>query len=162
MAVVNISGDARGTVASVSNGLAQTPRVCRKHFTVGATDSATSTYYVGRVPSRGRPLMSSRIAWDDLASSGSPTLDIGLFAVNSNVTDDVDALNDGLDAATVSTVGGVPVIKDPNANSSKMFWEYVSGVTSDPGGDLDIKISLLDADVNVGGDLNIEIYYTID
>lgn len=163
MAVENLRGDIRGTSASVSNGLAQTPRVCRKHFSMTAAASATSTYYVGRVPANGRPLLSSRIVHDDLASTGSPTLDIGLFAVNSNVTDDDDALNDGIDVASAaSSDEGIPVVKDYAANCGKAFWEFVSGQTTNPGGDLDIYVTLKDADCNTGGDIYVEIQYVID
>lgn len=127
---------------------------------VGAADSATSTYLMARLPSNARILGQSRIYTDDLASAGAPTLDIGVFNLSgkSVITDDPDALNDGIDAATVTDTA---VIKDI-ANYGKRLWEHVASQTTDPLGDLDIKVSLVDADVNVGGTMTIELFYTLD
>lgn len=127
---------------------------------VGAADSATSTYLMARLPSNARLLGASKFYSDDLASSGAPTMDIGVFNVEgkSVITDDADALNDGIDVATASDTA---VIKDI-ANYGKFLWEHVSGQTTDPKGDLDIKLSLVDADVNVGGTVTVELFYTFD
>lgn len=163
MAVVNLYGtkidayyDPTTPPGAKIDGAAQGGklRVYTDTVEVGSADSATSTYTMARIPSNARILGLSKMYWDDLASAGAPTLDIGLFAVNSNITSDADALNDGLDAATAST--GSPVIKDI-ANYGKMAWEYVAGQTVDPGGMLDVKVSLLDAAVNVGGTLTLEL-----
>lgn len=127
---------------------------------VGAADSATSTYLMARIPSNARILGASKFYSDDLASSGAPTMDIGVFNVEgkTRITDDPDALNDGIDVATVTDT---TVIKDI-ANYGKRLWEHVNGQTEDPKGDLDIKLTLADADVNVGGTVTIELYYTLD
>lgn len=121
-------------------------------FRVEMTAAATqaSTYLIARVPSNARILPGSTVFWDDLASTGSPTLDIGLFAINSNITDDDDAINDGMDAATVNT-SGLAIMKTSVDMAGKKFYELVSGQTSDPGGMLDVKITLKDADCNTGG-----------
>ena len=126
---------------------------------VNSDDSATSTYDFGEIPSSARILGASTAYWDDLASTGAPTLDLGLFANDGNITDDDDALNDGLDAATAST--GTKVVKDL-ANYGKRAWELVSGQTTDPGGVLTVKATLKDAAVNVGGSLTVELWYAID
>jgi hypothetical protein len=126
---------------------------------VASTASATSVYTMARIPSNARIHGASRLALDDLASAGAPTLDIGLKAVNSNITTDADALTDGIDAATASA--GALVVKD-HANNGKMAWEYVSGQATDPGGFLDVIVSLLDADVNVGGDVSLLLFYSVD
>ena len=138
---------------------------------VGSANSATSIYSMARIPSNARIMGSSRLHHDDLASSGSPTLDIGVFALPSPsggvlqsqypgyITDDADALNDGIDAAA-SGGASVAVIKD-KANYGKQLWEFINGQTTDPKGLLDIKVSLLDADVNVGGTITLELHYTI-
>lgn len=127
---------------------------------VGAADSATSTYLVARLPSNARLLGRSRILTDDLASAGAPTLDIGVFnrTGKTDITDDPDALNDGIDAATVTDVA---VIKDI-ANYGKRLWEHVASQTEDPDAELEVKLSLVDADVNVGGTITIELFYTLD
>ena len=93
-------------------------------------------------------------------TTGSPTLDIGVFNSpgGTAITGDVDALNDGIDAATA---GNTRVVKNI-ANYGKRLWEFVNGQTTDPGGDLDIKITLDDADVNTGGTITIELLYSTD
>ena len=112
-----------------------------------------------RIPSNARILFPSTVAFDDLASSGSPTLDVGLKAVNANITTDVDALNDGINCYTAASTANV--VKDI-ANYGKRAWEYVSGQTTDPGGLLDVIVSLLDADANTGGTITLTLYYSVD
>lgn len=162
MAVVTLTATKRG-VAGVSSGhgLAASLKIVEGTVEVGSSDSANSTYTFFRIPTKARISMLSTIRWDDLASTGSPTLDIGLAAVNSNVTSDPDALNDGLDAAASGTPNAGYVIKDI-ANAGKKAWEFVNGVTSDPGGDLDVYVSLLDAAVNVGGTISLTLVYSLD
>lgn len=161
MAVVNLSATQRRVNAVSSHGLGGVMKTMTATVEVGAADSATSTYTFFRIPSNARILGSSREWHDDLASTGSPTLDFGLFAVNGNVTSDADALNDGIDAASANITTGLSLVKDI-ANYGKRAWEFVSGVTSDPGGALDLKVSLLDADVNVGGTVTVELHYAVD
>jgi hypothetical protein len=164
MAVVNLLG------SRIMTGLAAEPITFGSSNTsgevkcwvetveVGAADSATSTYLMARLPSHARILGQSRLYFDDLASAGSPTIDIGIFPTRTgDFTGDADALNDGLDAATVMSTG-TPVIKD-KANYGKRAWEFISGVTVDPVCDVYIKLSLLDADVNVGGTVTLELFY---
>lgn len=125
---------------------------------VTAGDSATSTYRMCRLPSNVRILGASSISWDDLASTGSPTIDIGVVNVADKkavITDDPDAINDGLDAA--ATASRASVIKTID-NYGKMVWEFVDGQTADPKGDLDIMLTLADADVNTGGTIVLELY----
>ena len=166
MAIVNLNG------ANLMTGLAADPREMAdpgfngavRNWTetveVGAADSDTSTYAIARLPSNARLLGASRIYTDDLASAGAPTLDIGVFNLSgqSTITDDDDAINAGIDAATVTDASFILGI----ANYGKKLYEYVSGQTEDPGGDLDITITLKDADVNVGGTITVEIFYTLD
>ncbi len=129
---------------------------------VGSADSANSTYEMARLPSNARILGASTISWDDLASANSPTLDIGVFNLEnaSNITNDADAINDGLDVATAATTKAA-FVKDI-ANYGKRLWEFVNGQTTDPKCTLSVKLSLLDAAVNVGGTVTVEIYYSTD
>ena len=167
MAIVNLNG------SLIMTGLAADPvvfgspgigngavRSWVETVEVGAADSDTSTYLMARLPSNARILGLSRIHTDDLASAGAPTLDIGVFnrTGKTDITDDPDALNDGIDAATVTDVA---VVKDI-VNNGIRLWEHVASQTEDPDVDLDIKISLVDADVNVGGTITLELYYTLD
>jgi hypothetical protein len=124
-----------------------------------AASASGSTVKVGRFPSNARISLHSDIYYDDLATSGSPTIDIGVGSVDSNITSDPDALNDGLNAS--SAASNARIVKDI-ANVGKQLWEYVNGQTSDPGGELDIYLSVKDAATNAAGTISTEIIYTID
>jgi hypothetical protein len=132
-----------------------------------ATRSVTArtngnTMKMVRLPSRARLHGLSRVNWDDLASTGSPTLDIGIAPVNdaaNAVTADPDALNDGLDLFTAA--GTALMIKD-HANYGKQVWEYVAGLTQDPNMEMDIYVSFVDAATNTTGDVTLEVYFSFD
>lgn len=126
---------------------------------VAAAAAAGTEYVMARIPAHARIHGLSRVAFDDLASSGSPTIDFGLKAVASNVTTDDDALNDGVDVAAAA--GTANVVKD-HANYGKMAWEYVSGQTTDPGGFLDVIITTKDAACNTGGTITMTLVYSVD
>lgn len=128
---------------------------------VTAGDSATSTYRLCRLPSNARLLGSSHISWDDLASTGAPTIDLGVVNVTdeTRITDDPDAINDGLDAAAAAAQ--TTVIKTID-NYGKKLYEFVSGQTADPKGDLEIMLTIADADVNTGGTIVAQFDVTFD
>lgn len=126
---------------------------------VTAAADANSIYTMMRIPSSARISGLSQIAFDDLASSGSPTLDIGLKAVDGNITTDPDALNDGINCYTAA--GTAKFVKDI-ANYGKEAWEYVNGVTSDPGGCFDVIVTLADAAANTGGTITATCVFTLD
>lgn len=160
MAVVNLTCTRRGPAEAHGHGLGGTVKCVPFTVEVGSADSATSTYLIpGDFSPDARVLGHSFIGWDDLASSGSPTLDIGVRSGTATVTADPDALNDGLDAATATP--STPIVKD-KANYGKRLWEFVNGVTARPNGTLRIYISLVDADVNVGGTISGELYLMFD
>ena len=125
---------------------------------LGASASGV-TVFLGRAPSNARLLPTGLIYNDDLATSGSPTLDIGVGSVDSNVTSDPDAINNGLalSAATTTTT----IMADP-ANAGKQLWEFVSGQTTDPGGLLDVYGSVKDAATTAAGTLTVELYGYFD
>lgn len=126
---------------------------------VAAAANADSRYTGFRLPTRARIHGgSSRLVWDDLASSGSPTLDIGIAPVDANVTLDEDAINDGLALSSAST--GSYFIKDA-ANWGKYLWE-VAGLSSDPGGFVDIILTIKDAAANDGGTISMTVCYTTE
>jgi hypothetical protein len=128
---------------------------------IAASDSS-STIDFGNIPSNARIAGCSRIYWDDLATSGSPTLDLGLFAVASNITDDDDAINDGLALSAVSTANvGAQVVKDI-ANFGLPAWDLVNGQTSDPGGELKIKGTVRDAATTATGTVTLDLYVYLD
>lgn len=124
-------------------------------------DSASSTYELARIPSNARILGLSKLSWDDLATTGSPTIDIGVYNIGTrtDITEDDDALNDGLDAATAAS--SASVVKDI-ANYGKRLWEYVNGQTSDPKCDLSIKAKIKDAAITEAGTITLELLYVTD
>lgn len=126
---------------------------------VAAAAAAGTEYVMARIPARARIHGLSRVQFDDLASSGSPTIDFGLKAVNSNITTDDDALNDGVDVAAAAAT--VNLIKD-HANNGKMAWEYVNGQTTEPEGFLDVIITTKDAACNTGGTVTLTLVYSVD
>lgn len=124
-----------------------------------AAYSSGATVFLGRVPSNARILPTGVIANDDLATSGSPTLDIGFGSVDSNVTSDPDALNNGLALSSATTT--TTVMADV-ANAGKQAWEFVSGQTSDPGGSLDVYATVKDAATTQAGTVTVELYGYFD
>lgn len=123
---------------------------------VAAAADAGSVYTAFRVPTNSRIHGLSEIAFDDLASTGSPTLDIGFAPVDANFTADDDALNDGIDVA--SAAGTARMVKDA-ANYGKTVWEFL-GLSSDPGGLADVTITIKDAATNTGGTLTATLAYS--
>jgi hypothetical protein len=124
-----------------------------------AASASGVTVKLGSIPSNARLSPIGLIYNDDLATSGSPTLDIGLGSVDSNVTSDPDAINNGLalSAATTTTT----VLADP-ANAGLPAWDLVASVTEDPGGLLDVYASVKDAATTATGTLTIVLYGYVD
>jgi hypothetical protein len=120
------------------------------------------TYIFGRIPSNARLLGSSRLYWDDMATTGAPTMDIGLGAVESNLVnaDDPDALSNGHALATATPTGAGAVA--PIENFGVLAWDLVASETVDPGGELEVYGTCLDAVTTVAGTMTIELYYVID
>ena len=154
---------------------AQTPRVMGAPGTGGgdvhvwvetvettASDSVSSTYHLASLPSNARILGLSKFAWDDLATTGSPTLDLGVFnqTGDTGITDDPDALSAGHAVSSAGSGDVVGVIE----HKGLPLWDFVASQTTDPGTTLDIKATLEDAALTAAGagTLMIEIYYTLD
>lgn len=130
---------------------------------VGAADTTSSTYLLARLPSTAIILPSSTLYWDDLTTTGSPTVDVGVFNMtgNTDITDDPDALSNGHDVTSVGS--GAALTAGANiSNFGIPLWDYVNGVTIDPKVDLDIKAKLVDAAVVGGGSMSLVLYYTLD
>jgi len=156
MAVVNLEATVKGNDIARGKGAAGNVISLTSVVTTNADDSATSTIDFGDIPSNARILGTSTYWVDDLASAGSPTLDFGLFG--DSITDDDDALNDGIAA---SAAGTGRLVKD-FADIGKEAWEYVNGQTADPKSILTVKATIKDAAINTAGNIGIEIFYTID
>lgn len=124
-----------------------------------ASAAASDTVTFGRIPSNARICGMSRIYKDDCATTGSPTIDIGLFAVNGNITSDADAINDGV---SLSAAGAwAELVKDP-ANVGLPAWDLVNGQTSDPGGEFIVRGTILDASTTQTGTITLDMYYVLD
>lgn len=125
-----------------------------------AAVSANEVIELAKIPSNARICGQSTVYFDDLASSGSPTLDLGFAPVRTgDITADADALNDGIDVATAA--GSSRVIKDI-ANYGKRAWEFVNGQSVDPKCDLILTASILDAATNQTGTITLELFYVYD
>lgn len=148
---------AQGLVAGKGDGQSVKNLICS---TIELAASASGvTVKLGRIPSNARILPTGLIYNDDLATSGSPTLDLGLASVDSNITSDPDALNNGLAASAATST--TTVIADP-ANAGKRAWEFVNGQSTDPGGQLDVYLSVKDAATNAAGTVTVELYGYLD
>lgn len=155
MALENVNMTKRGPDAAPGSGIAQRLVVLMRTIEVTAAASALSTYSLGEVPASARLCgYLSKVQWDDLASAAAPTLDIGLFAVDGNITDDDNALQDGLDVAGSASSSVFPAAF---VNDGKRLWEYVNGQSTDPGGNLEIKMTIQDGATNTGGTINLAI-----
>jgi len=169
MAVVNLDGT--NFMDDLTNASLSAPKVKSRLITgkvrasvetveVGSSDSANSTYLMARLPSNAVILPHSKLLTDDLASSGAPTMDIGVFnqSGDSGITDDDDALNDGIDVATATDTSVIKDFKD----AGKELWEFVASQSEDPQTKLDVKLTLKDAAVNTGGTVTLVILYTVE
>lgn len=124
-----------------------------------AASSSGATVRFGRIPSNARILPTGLIYNDDLATTGSPTFDIGFASVNSNITSDPDALINGIALSSATTT--TTIMADP-ANAGKRAWEFVNGQTTDPGGLLDVYGSVKDAATTQTGTVTVELYGYFD
>lgn len=150
------------TLADPGEGGGKT-RVWVETVETTASDSVSSTYHMARIPSNARILGQSRIYWDDLATAGSPTIDIGVYPVRTgDFTSDPDAINDGLAVSSANTTGSA-VVKDM-ANYGKRLWELCPNISADPKCDMDIKLVLADAALTAGGagTITMELFYALD
>lgn len=142
----------------VGNGLAYGVHYLGATVELAASASG-DTITFGRIPSNARICGMSRVYKDDLATSGSPTLDIGLIAVDSNITSDPDAINDGLSVS--GTAAWSELVKDP-ANVGLPAWDLVNGQSSDPGGEFIVRGVIKDAATTATGTVTLDLYYVVD
>jgi len=167
MAVVSLKGsrvitnaDATPMVISAPGTGGGAVRCWTETVETGAADSASSTYLLARLPSNARIMGMSKVYYDDLGTIAA-TLDIGVYNTSgkSDITDDPDALNNGLDVSTAAA--SASLIADI-ANYGIPLWDHVNGQTTDPVAMLDIKASLQDASISAAGTITVEIFYTLD
>ena len=126
-----------------------------------AAASSGDTIDFGKIPSNARILGMSRLYNDDLATSGSPTLDLGLKSYTgsgNSITADPDAIGNGF--ALSSAASDVVILSDV-ANIGKRAWE-LAGLSSDPGGSLEVYGTVKDAATTATGTVSLELHYAID
>lgn len=147
----------RGTDTAQAHGFAGSVKHRTATVELSASASGTTIDF-GEIPSNARILGASKVYWDDLATSGSPTLDVGFGAVDGNITSDPDAVNDGL---ALSSASSGNLVKDI-ANHGLPAWDFVNGQSTDPGGVLNVYATVKDAATNAAGTVTLDLYYSID
>ena len=127
-----------------------------------AASASGDTVDFGKIPSNARILPSSTIYWDDLATSGTATLDLGLKSYTgsgNSVTADPDAIGNGFDVHTSASNGSA--LSD-HANSGLPAWDLINGESSDPGGSFEVYGSVKDAATTATGTVTLDLYYIVD
>ena len=149
-------------LSAASHGGAYGVKALTSTVEVTVATSTGDTIIWGHIPSNARILGNSRLYWDDMATTGSPTMDLGLAAVDGNLAnaDDPDALSAGHDVATATPTGAGAVA--PIENFGLPAWDFVASETSDPGGKLAVYGTMLDALTTQTGTASLELYYVVD
>lgn len=159
MAVENlVAVGATPADARVGHGMGGDVKGFSRTIEITAAASDTSTYTLGYIPAQARILGISTYSIDDCDSGSTATVDFGLYAVDGNVTSDVDALNDGIVLGTAAR--DQPLIKTIDKYGKKA-WEFVSGATNTTKGDLLLKAVIDDADASAGGTLTVEVFFLV-
>jgi len=145
-----------------SHGGAYNVKCLSSTVEVTVATSTGDTINFGFIPSNARILGSSRLYWDDMATAGAPTMDLGLAAVKGNLVnaDDPDALSNGHAMATATPTGAGAV--SPIENFGLPAWDLVASESVDPGGVLKVLGTMLDAVTTQTGTASIELYYVVD
>lgn len=134
-----------------------TPRIgtniecCTVEVAAGA--DAGSVYTGPKLPLTCRLHGISMVAWDDLASTGSPTLDIG-------ITGDDDCLVADIDLTSAATTA-VSAIAD-HANWGKELWELAGLTLEQSKQRRNVILTIKDAACNTGGTVSMSLAYSID
>ncbi len=140
----------------ISNGLL--------HEVVGtvetlAADDAASVYRLCRVPSNAR-LSSILLASD--AITGASASDVGVYrtAADGGAVVDADAFANDVDISNATAFTEVILQKTATdiVKVEKQVWE-VAGMTSDPGGHLDICVTV--NDVTAAGTISMKVKFVI-
>lgn len=155
MAVENLTATGAATTDPIpQNGFADKLSYLPTTVEVSASASVSSTYILARVPSSARLSAASKVYWDDMATTGSPTLDIGVQG--TSFTYDDDLINDGL---ALSSAGAGSIYIKAIENYGKPLWQ-LAGLSSDPHEIWTIKGKIKDAAVTTGGTLTSELIYS--
>lgn len=91
-----------------------------------------------RIPSDARIDISSRLYFDDLATSGSPTFKVGFYGVDNNTATDMSTALVAAAAISAASAALGIIVPDDYANAGKRAWD-LAGLATDPGGFFDVK-----------------------
>lgn len=119
----------------------------------GATDAVGTIYTLARIPANARILGQSVLHYDALGTGAK--LEVGLAAVNGNITGDVDCL---MASTAVSTAGSTNLPGDI-ANYGSAAWD-LAGETADPGGEVDVQAQVTVV-LAAAGTVTLEIYFLL-
>lgn len=123
-----------------------------------AASASGDTVDFGKIPSNAIILDDSKIYWDDLATSGTATLDLGLKThLNNSVTADPDALSNGHDVHTAA--GSAALAAVTTGAQGQAAWDYINGVSADPGGSFEVYGTVKDAATTAAGTVALKLYY---
>lgn len=122
--------------------------------TVGS-ESTTSVFTIGEIPSGARILASSSMQCDDIGAA-TAALKVGLFGTAS----DDDCVNASLAISAATTGFGLQLLGD-HANAGKRCWE-LQGATSDPKEVYTLKATVITAAVGAVGTLTFNVYYAVE
>ena len=129
--------------------------------TISVPSGSAAGYEIvfARIPTGARIHGTSRIFWDDLGTSTSPTLGLGFKSVQGSITTNTTAMATGLALATAQPQG-VIVFSD-HVNSGRTVWELL-GLSADPGGFVDVIGTTASASTDATGDVTMSLAYSVD
>jgi len=150
--------------SSLLQAVGQGPAYSVKNLSATIELAATTsgdTITFGRVPSNARFTGQCRLYNDDIATSGSPTIQFGLRAVDGNLVnaDDPDAIGTGF---ALSSSGSDVLMFSDIANIGLPAWDLVASESSDPGGVLEVYGTIKAAPTFATGTITVDINYVID
>ena len=129
-------------------------------------DEAGDIIRMIRIPSKLR-ISQILIYNDDLDGHGTPTLaaDLGLYRPNGGAVLDADAFASAITTLQSANTAGVNIAFEAQdiASLGKQAWEYCSGVTADPGGHLDVALTVTTgAATAAAGTVSMSVRGTLD
>lgn len=122
----------------------------------GTTTTSGSTYRAVRLPS------GARVVYGSIRGIGAtdvPNVDVGAWHASLAWIDD-DSFTTALDVDDTGPHEFVGIGFTGASDPTKQMWEYTNA-TSDPGGDIDIMLSL-DADIVAAGTARVVVHYVVD
>ena len=166
MAIENLQTNHARTNSLIYPYTANSVHIIKVVLEMGAAATVASTYDFGLIPPDAIICyFASGFSNDDLATTGSPTMSLGLFGENGSLSDlgysdDVTAIRSGI---ALSSAGASTRLISDIANVNKPVWQLISGVSlSKPvRGALRVKGTLAAADCDTGGTILLELAYMV-